>query len=137
MIFCMLELGYMEVLKRIKTIITTALSKLIDCIVPALPIMIGVGMLNVILIILGPTVLNILSSQSSCLLLLMQVIILCQYILLYHLQMSLIQTDILQLCVEEYFFHLLSLNLLMPMKSYRFSIFQLFQQNTEIRLSHL
>ena len=64
MFFCMLELDYMEVLKKIKTIITTALSKLIDCIVPALPIMIGVGMLNVILIILGPTVLNILSSQS-------------------------------------------------------------------------
>ena len=48
----MLELDCMEVLKKIKTIITTALSKLIDCIVPALPIMIGVGMLNVIFSIL-------------------------------------------------------------------------------------
>ena len=38
---------------------------MIECIVPNIPIMIGVGMLKVALIILGPLVLNILSESSD------------------------------------------------------------------------
>ncbi len=54
-----------KVLINIKTIIQKALSSMIDCIVPTLPIMIGVGMLKVALIIAGPSVLNILSETSD------------------------------------------------------------------------
>lgn len=52
-------------LNTIKEKISHILSVLIDCIVPTLPIMIGVGMIKVILIVIGPTVLNILSESSD------------------------------------------------------------------------
>ena len=51
-------------MKNIKNAIQKILSTLIDCIVPTLPIMIGVGMLKVLLILLGPVVLNLLSEES-------------------------------------------------------------------------
>lgn len=52
-------------LSKLKNIISRILSALADCIVPTLPIMIGVGMLKVLLIILGPLVLNILSETDN------------------------------------------------------------------------
>ena len=55
----------MNVFKTIKNIISNALNKLVDCIVPTLPIMIGVGMLKVLLILLGPDVLKILSVEQG------------------------------------------------------------------------
>ena len=54
----------MKYLSKISKTISTILSKLVDCIVPTLPIMIGVGMLKVLLIILGPTVFGVLSLDS-------------------------------------------------------------------------
>ena len=62
----MIELKQMKQLfKEIYKKVNLALSTLIECIVPTLPIMIGVGMLKVALIILGPLVLNILSENSD------------------------------------------------------------------------
>lgn len=55
----------MELLHKIKNLLQSALSKLVECVVPVLPIMIGVGMLKVLLIILGPNVLNILTENSD------------------------------------------------------------------------
>lgn len=52
-------------LNSIKKEISHILSILADCIVPTLPIMIGVGMLKVILIVIGPVVLNILTETSD------------------------------------------------------------------------
>ena len=54
-----------DTLNKIKSILSNALSKLADCIVPTAPILIGAGMLKVLLIILGPLVLNILKEDSS------------------------------------------------------------------------
>ena len=45
--------------------IRKALDLVIECIIPTMPIMIGVGMLKVVLIIVGPQVLNILSETSD------------------------------------------------------------------------
>lgn len=50
---------------KTKKIIQNVLSTLISCITPTLPIMIGVGMIKVLLIILGPLVTGILSESSS------------------------------------------------------------------------
>lgn len=55
----------MKILNAIKQFLSKALAVLVDCIVPTLPIMIGVGMLKVVLIIVGPLVLNVLSETSS------------------------------------------------------------------------
>ena len=52
-------------LLKIKEGLSKVLSTLVDCIVPTLPIMIGVGMLKVILIVLGPQVLNLLAQDSD------------------------------------------------------------------------
>ena len=52
-------------LSKIKEGLSKVLSTLVDCIVPTLPIMIGVGMLKVILIVLGPQVLNLLTQDSD------------------------------------------------------------------------
>lgn len=54
-----------KILNKVKQALTKALSILVDCIVPTLPIMIGVGMIKVLLILLGPTVLNILKESSN------------------------------------------------------------------------
>ena len=51
-------------MENIRKIIKKALSTLVDCIVPTIPVMIGAGMLKVLLIVLGPTVLAILSETS-------------------------------------------------------------------------
>ena len=62
----MLILTYMkDILIKIKNIISKVMDKVIDSIVPTMPIMIGVGMLKVALIIVGPLVLNILSYESD------------------------------------------------------------------------
>ena len=53
------------VLTKIKNIITKVMDKVIESIVPTMPIMIGVGMLKVALIVIGPLVLNILSYDSD------------------------------------------------------------------------
>ena len=45
-------------------LIKKVFSALADCIAPIIPILIGVGMLKVLLILLGPSVLNILSPDS-------------------------------------------------------------------------
>lgn len=50
-------------MKKISEIIKTIFSTLGDCIVKVLPIMIGVGMLKVVLIVVGPYVLNILTED--------------------------------------------------------------------------
>ena len=50
---------------HISSTISKVLSALVDCIIPTMPILIGVGMLKVILIILGPSALNILSESSD------------------------------------------------------------------------
>ena len=55
----------MKILNAIKQFLSKVLAVLVDCIVPTLPIMIGVGMLKVVLIIVGPLVLNVLSETSS------------------------------------------------------------------------
>lgn len=54
-----------NIISKIKTVLSKVLSTLADCIVPTLPIMIGVGMLKVLLIILGPSVANILKETSD------------------------------------------------------------------------
>lgn len=54
-----------KTLIKIKATLSTILSTLADCIIPTLPIMIGVGMMKVLLIILGPLVFNILSEESN------------------------------------------------------------------------
>ncbi|MCR4633280.1 MAG: PTS transporter subunit EIIC [Erysipelotrichaceae bacterium] len=54
-----------KILQKTKEITNTVLSKLIACIAPTLPIMIGVGMLKALLILLGPLALNILSESSD------------------------------------------------------------------------
>ncbi len=54
-----------HLLRQIYKKLNLILSTLIDCIVPTLPIMIGVGMLKVGLIIAGPLVLNLLSENSD------------------------------------------------------------------------
>lgn len=51
--------------EKIKNILSKMLSTLADCIIPTLPIMIGVGMIKVLLIILGPSVANILKETSD------------------------------------------------------------------------
>ena len=50
-------------MKKIKKTISKIISSLADCIVPTLPILIGAGMLKVIVIIFGPTVLNVLKEE--------------------------------------------------------------------------
>lgn len=52
-------------MKKVKEIISKVFGKVAECIIPTLPIMIGVGMLKVVLILLGPTVFNILSETSD------------------------------------------------------------------------
>lgn len=52
-------------MNKSKQIIKNILQALSDTIVPTLPIMIGAGMIKVLLIILGPTVFNILPENSS------------------------------------------------------------------------
>ena len=52
-------------MEKIKSIITAVLDSLVKCIIPSMPIMIGVGMLKVLLIFAGPQVLNILSETSD------------------------------------------------------------------------
>ena len=54
-----------KILDIIKNGLSKALSILVDCIVPTLPIMIGVGMIKVVLILIGPLVLNIISETSD------------------------------------------------------------------------
>lgn len=54
-----------DTLIKIKKLIQKFLTILVDCIIPILPIMIGAGMINVLLIVLGPTALNILSETSN------------------------------------------------------------------------
>ena len=49
---------------KMKDIIKKILSTIIDCIVPTIPVMIGAGMMKVLLIVLGPSVLNILSETN-------------------------------------------------------------------------
>ena len=52
-------------MKKISGYIRKAFSTLADCIIPTLPMMIGVGMIKLFLIILSPMVLNVLSYDSS------------------------------------------------------------------------
>ena len=52
-------------LNTIKNAISKALSAIVDCIIPTLPVLIGAGMIKVLLIILGPLVFNILSEDSN------------------------------------------------------------------------
>ena len=52
-------------MKKISSFLKKVFSLLADCIVPTMPIMIGVGMIKVILIVIGPSVLNLLSETSS------------------------------------------------------------------------
>ncbi|MBR4461611.1 MAG: PTS transporter subunit EIIC [Erysipelotrichaceae bacterium] len=54
-----------HVLQEIYKKVGLVFSTMIDCIVPTLPIMIGVGMLKVALIIAGPLVLNLISESSD------------------------------------------------------------------------
>lgn len=51
--------------KRISKFITSLFQTLGDCLVPVMPIMVGAGMLNVVLILLGPQVFKILSETSN------------------------------------------------------------------------
>lgn len=51
-------------MNKIGTFFRKIFSAIANCIVPTLPILIGVGMIKVILILVGPTVFNILSEQS-------------------------------------------------------------------------
>jgi len=52
-------------MKKIAEIIKKIFGTIADCLVPTLPIMIGVGMLNVTLILLSPTVTGILTEDSN------------------------------------------------------------------------
>lgn len=54
-----------NILIKLKEAISKVLTILADCIVPTLPIMIGVGMIKVLLIIFGPLVLNVLQETSD------------------------------------------------------------------------
>ena len=54
-----------QLLTKIKNTISKIMDKVIESIVPAMPIMIGVGMLKVALIVVGPLVLNILPYDSD------------------------------------------------------------------------
>lgn len=51
-------------MKKVGSFIKKLFSTLADCIIPTLPIMIGVGMIKVLLILFGPTVLNLLKETS-------------------------------------------------------------------------
>jgi len=48
-----------------KKIFKTIFNKLADCIVPTLPLLVGAGMLKVLVIVLGPSVLNLISETNS------------------------------------------------------------------------
>lgn len=54
-----------KMLIKIKKTISNVLSKVTECIIPILPVLIGVGMVKVLLIILGPLVFNILPEDSN------------------------------------------------------------------------
>lgn len=54
-----------KTLIKIRKTVSDVLAKITDCIVPILPVLIGVGMVKVLLIILGPLVLDILSENSN------------------------------------------------------------------------
>ena len=54
-----------ELFDKFRNIIDILLQDLIRCITPTLPIMIGVGMLKVVLILLGPLAFNILKESSD------------------------------------------------------------------------
>lgn len=54
-----------KTLVKFKDIVLKPFSILADCIVPTLPILIGVGMLKVVLIVFGPQVLKILTETSD------------------------------------------------------------------------
>lgn len=54
-----------NILKKIKNTVTKVLSTLGECIIPTLPILIGAGMMKVVLILLGPTVFNVLAETSD------------------------------------------------------------------------
>lgn len=54
-----------QMLTKIKNIISAVMDKVIESIVPTMPILIGVGMLKVTLIILGPIVLNVFPYESD------------------------------------------------------------------------
>ena len=51
-------------MKKFKNQIAKMFATLADCIIPTMPILIGVGMLKVVLIIFGPTVLNALNDST-------------------------------------------------------------------------
>ena len=51
-------------MKKVKNIISKVFGALADCIIPTMPILIGAGMLKVVLIIFGPTVLNALNDST-------------------------------------------------------------------------
>lgn len=52
-------------MKKIGSFISKILTAIGDCIIPTLPVLVGVGMIKVLLIVLGPSVLNILSETSD------------------------------------------------------------------------
>lgn len=54
-----------NITSKIKNILSNVLNTFVNCIVPTLPIMIGVGMIKVLLILFGPLVLNILQETSD------------------------------------------------------------------------
>lgn len=54
-----------KVLIKIRKSVSNVLSKVTECIIPILPVLIGAGMIQVLLIILGPLVLNILQEDSN------------------------------------------------------------------------
>lgn len=52
-------------IKKILNIIKSIFFKIVECIIPIMPILVGVGMLKVLLIVLGPYILNILDETDS------------------------------------------------------------------------
>ena len=52
-------------MKKAIELIKKVFGALADCIAPIIPILIGVGMLKVLLIVLGPTILNVLKEDSD------------------------------------------------------------------------
>jgi PTS system beta-glucosides-specific IIC component len=54
-----------KIFTKISASISKVLSVLVECIIPTMPILIGVGMLKVFLIILGPSALGILPESSD------------------------------------------------------------------------
>lgn len=54
-----------NILSKVKDFISAIMSKVIDCLVPTMPLMIGAGMIKVLLIIIGPNVLNLISDTSD------------------------------------------------------------------------